>query len=156
MENIKVKIWDAEPSELLLKIKEMLEKQKINVTRELEEEYDIAISSDNDYKNKKAIFIQGTLNPKCSNEILAYLSIIADKLDIIICIKEENLTNKNLGFKIKENYVGTYNPEMYRMPNFIENKKIEIYRRLSIIAIFEVAVNQKYSIEDINFECSLE
>lgn len=42
------------------------------------------------------------------------------------------------------------------MPNFIENKKIEIYRRLSIIAIFEVAVNQKYSIEDINFECSLE
>ena len=85
MENIKVKIWDAEPSELLLKIKEMLEKQKINVTRELEEEYDIVISSDNDYKNKKAIFIQGTLNPKCSNEILAYLSIIADKLDISLC-----------------------------------------------------------------------
>ena len=57
MENIKVKIWDAEPSELLLKIKEMLEKQKINVTRELEEGYDIVISSDNDYKNKKAIFL---------------------------------------------------------------------------------------------------
>ena len=156
MENIKVKIWDAEPSELLLKIKEMLEKQKINVTRELEEGYDIVISSDNDYKNKKAIFIQGALNSKCSNEILAYLSIIDDKLDIIICIKEENLTNKDMGFKIKEDYVGTYNREMYRMPNFIENKKIEIYRRLSIIAIFEVAVNQKYSIEDINFECSLE
>lgn len=31
MENIKVKIWDAEPSELLLKIKEMLEKQKIEL-----------------------------------------------------------------------------------------------------------------------------
>ena len=55
MENIKVKIWDVEPSELLLKIKEMLEKQKINVTRELEEGYDIVISSDNGYKNKKAI-----------------------------------------------------------------------------------------------------
>ena len=156
MENIKVKIWDAEPSELLLKIKEMLEKQKINVTRELEEEYDIAISSDNDYKNKKAIFIQGTLNPKCSNEILAYLSIIADKLDIIICIKEENLTNKNLGFKIKENYVGTYNPEMYRMPNFIENKKTEIYRRLSIITIFKISISPIYSTENIDFECSLE
>ena len=39
MENIKVKIWDAEPSELLLKIKEMLEKQKINVKdREAEAE----------------------------------------------------------------------------------------------------------------------
>lgn len=156
MENIKVKIWDAEPSELLLKIKEMLEKQKINVTRELEEEYDIVISSDNDYKNKKAIFIQGTLNPKCSNEILAYLSIIADKLDIIICIKEENLTNKNLGFKIKENYVGTYNPEMYRMPIFIENKKTEIYRRLSIIAIFKINISPTYSTENIDFECSLE
>ncbi len=156
MENIKVKIWDVEPSELLLKIKEMLEKQKVNVTRESEEEYDIVISSDNDYKNKSAIFIQGSLNPKCSNEILAYLSIIADKLNIIICIKEENLTNKNLGFKVKENYVGTYNPEMYRMPIFIEDKKTEIYRRLSIISIFEVTVNQKYSIEDINFECSLE
>ena len=93
MENIKVKIWDAEPSELLLKIKEMLEKQKINVTRELEEEYDIVISSDNDYKNKKAIFIQGTLNPKCSNEILAYLSIIADKLDI----SERTLTRYESG-----------------------------------------------------------
>ena len=156
MENIKVKIWDAEPSELLLKIKEMLEKQKINVTRELEEEYDIVISSDNDYKNKKAIFIQGTLNPKCSNEILAYLSIIADKLDIIICIKEENLTNKNLGFKIKENYVGTYNPEMYRMPIFIENKKTEIYRRLSIITIFKINISPTYSTENIDFECSLE
>ena len=156
MENIKVKIWDAEPSELLLKIKEMLEKQKINVTRELEEEYDIVISSDNDYKNKKAIFIQGTLNPKCSNEILAYLSIIADKLDIIICIKEENLTNKNLGFKIKENYVGTYNPEMYRMPIFIENKKTEIYRRLSIITIFKISISPIYSTENIDFECSLE
>lgn len=156
MENIKVKIWDAEPSELLLKIKEMLEKQKINVTRELEEEYDIVISSDNDYKNKKAIFIQGTLNPKCSNEILAYLSIIADKLDIIICIKEENLTNKNLGFKIKENYVGTYNPEMYRIPIFIENKKTEIYRRLSIITIFKINISPTYSTENIDFECSLE
>ena len=156
MENIKVKIWDVEPSELLLKIKEMLEKQKINVTRELEEGYDIVISSDNDYKNKKAIFIQGTLNSKCSNEILAYLSIIADKLDIIICIKEENLTNKNLGFKIKENYVGTYNPEMYRMPIFIENKKTEIYRRLSIITIFKINISPTYSTENIDFECSLE
>lgn len=156
MESIKVEIQDAEPSELLLKIKEMLEKQKINITRELEDEYDIVISSDNDYKNKKTIFIQGSLNPKCSNEILTYLSIIADKLDIIICIKEENLTNKNLGFKVKENYVGTYNPEMYRMPNFIENKKAEIYRRLSMIAIFEVSVSPTYSIENINFQCSLE
>lgn len=156
MENIKVKIWDAEPSELLLKIKEMLEKQKINVTRELEEEYDIVISSDNDYKNKKAIFIQGTSNPKCSNEILAYLSIIADKLDIIICIKEENLTNKNLGFKIKENYVGTYNPEMYRIPIFIEDKKTEIYRRLSIITIFKINISPTHSTENIDFECSLE
>lgn len=156
MENIKVKIYDTEPSELLLKIKEMLEKQKINVTRELEEEYDIVISSDNDYKNKKAIFIQGTLNPKCSNEILAYLSIIADKLDIIICIKEENLTNKNLGFKIKENYVGTYNPEMYRMPIFIEDKKTEIYRRLSIITIFKINISPTHSTENIDFECSLE
>lgn len=156
MENIKVKICDTEPSELLLKIKEMLEKQKINVTRELEEEYDIVISSDNDYKNKKAIFIQGTLNPKCSNEILAYLSIIADKLDIIICIKEENLTNKNLGFKIKENYVGTYNPEMYRMPIFIEDKKTEIYRRLSIITIFKINISPTHSTENIDFECSLE
>jgi len=31
METIKVKIWDAEPSDLLLKVKEILEKQKINV-----------------------------------------------------------------------------------------------------------------------------
>ena len=156
MENIKVKIWDAEPSELLLKIKEMLEKQKINVTRELEEGYDIVISSDNDYKNKKAIFIQGALNSKCSDEILAYLSIIADKLDIIICTKEENLTNKDMGFKIKENYVGTYNREMYRMPISIENKKAEIFRRLSIIAIFEVSIHPTHSTENINFECSLE
>ena len=156
MEKIKVKIWDAEPSDLLLKVKEILEKQKINITRESEDEYDIVISSDNDYKNKKAIFIQGTLNPKCSNEILAYLSIIADKLDIIICIKEENLTNKNLGFKIKENYVGTYNPEMYRMPIFIENKKTEIYRRLSIITIFKISISPIYSTENIDFECSLE
>lgn len=156
MENIKVKIWDVEPSELLLKIKEMLEKQKINVTRELEEGYDIVISSDNGYKNKKAIFIQGTLNSKCSNEILAYLSIIADKLDIIICTKEENLTNKDMGFKIKENYVGTYNREMYRMPISIENKKAEIFRRLSIIAVFEVSIHPTHSTENINFECSLE
>ncbi|AVQ23507.1 hypothetical protein HMPREF0397_1330 [Fusobacterium nucleatum subsp. nucleatum ATCC 23726] len=156
MENIKVKIWDVEPSELLLKIKEMLEKQKINVTRESEEEYDIVISSDNDYKNKSAIFIQGSLNPKCSNEILAYLSIIADKLNIIICIKEENLTNKNLGFKVKENYVGTYNPEMYRMPIFIEDKKTEIYRRLSIITIFKINISPTHSTENIDFECSLE
>ena len=156
MENIKVKIWDVEPSELLLKIKEMLEKQKINVTRELEEGYDIVISSDNDYKNKKAIFIQGALNSKCSDEILAYLSIIADKLDIIICTKEENLTNKDMGFKIKENYVGTYNREMYRMPISIENKKAEIFRRLSIIAIFEVSIHPTHSTENINFECSLE
>ena len=53
MENIKVKIWDAEPSELLLKIKEILEKQKIDISRESEDEYDIVISSDYDYKNKK-------------------------------------------------------------------------------------------------------
>lgn len=152
MENIKVKIWDAKPSELLLKIKEMLEKQKINVTRELEEEYDIVISSDNDYKNKKAIFIQGTLNPKCSNEILDYLSIIADKLDIIISIKKEDLPSGNFGFEVKENHIN----ELYKMPNFIENKKAEIFRRLSIITIFEVSINPTYSTENINFECSLE
>lgn len=152
MESIKVKIWDAEPSELLLKIKEMLEKQKINVTRELEEEYDIVISSDNDYKNKKAIFIQGTLNPKCSNEILAYLSIIADKLDIVISIKKEDLPSGNFGFEVKENHIN----ELYKMPNFIENKKAEIFRRLSIIAIFEVSIHPAYSTENINFECSLE
>ena len=73
MDNIKVKIWDAEPSELLLKIKEMLEKQKINVTRELEEEYDIVISSDRDYKNKKVIFIYGAMNEEHSNEILEHI-----------------------------------------------------------------------------------
>lgn len=152
MESIKVEIQDAEPSELLLKIKEMLEKQKINITRELEDEYDIVISSDNDYKNKKTIFIQGSLNPKCSNEILTYLSIIADKLDIIISIKKEDLPSGNFGFEVKENHIN----ELYKMPNFIENKKAEIFRRLSIIAIFEVSIHPTYSTENINFECSLE
>ena len=152
MDNIKVKIWDAEPSELLLKIKEMLEKQKINVTRESEEEYDIVISSDRDYKNKKVIFIYGAMNEEHSNEILEHLLFIADKLDIIISIKKEDLPSGNFGFEIRENHIN----ELYRMPNFIENKRTEIYRRLSLIAIFEVAVNQKYSIENINFECSLE
>ncbi|WP_339008338.1 DUF6161 domain-containing protein [Fusobacterium animalis] len=42
------------------------------------------------------------------------------------------------------------------MPNFIENKKAEIFRRLSIIAIFEVSIHPTYSTENINFECSLE
>ena len=152
MEKIKVKIWDAEPSDLLLKVKEILEKQKINITRESEDEYDIVISSDNDYKNKKAIFIQGSLNPKCSNEVLAYLSIIADKLDIIISIKKEDLPSGNFGFEVKENHIN----ELYKMPNFIENKKAEIFRRLSIIAIFEVSIHPTYSTENINFECSLE
>jgi len=152
MENIKVKIWDAEPSELLLKIKEMLEKQKINVTRELEEEYDIVISSDYDYKNKKVIFIYGAMNEEHSNEILEHLLFIADKLDIIISIKKEDLPSGNFGFEIRENHIN----ELYRMPNFIENKKTEIYRRLSMIAIFEINVIQKYSTENINFECSLE
>ena len=152
MENIKVKIWDAEPSELLLKIKEMLEKQKIDIGRESEDEYDIVISSENVYKNDKAIFIQGAMNQKSPEIILSHLLVIADKLNVTIFIKSENLPHGNFGFKIRENYTD----EAYRMPNFIENKKIEIYRRLSIIAIFVVAVNQKYSIEDINFECSLE
>ena len=152
MEKIKVKIWDAEPSDLLLKVKEILEKQKINITRESEDEYDIVISSDNDYKNKKAIFIQGSLNPKCSNEILAYLSIIADKLDIVISIKKEDLPSGNFGFEVKENHIN----ELYKMPNFIENKKAEIFRRLSIITIFEVSIHPAYSTENINFECSLE
>ena len=152
MENIKVKIWDAEPSELLLKIKEMLEKQKINVTRESEEEYDIVISSDRDYKNKKVIFIYGAMNEEHSNEILEHLLFIADKLDIIISIKKEDLPSGNFGFEIRENHIN----ELYRMPNFIENKKTEIYRRLSMIAIFEINVIQKYSTENINFECSLE
>ena len=152
MENIKVKIWDAEPNELLLKIKEMLEKQKIDISRESEDEYDIVISSENVYKNDKAIFIQGAMNQKSPEIILSHLLVIADKLNVTIFIKSKNLPHGNFGFKIRENYTD----EAYRMPNFIENKKIEIYRRLSIIAIFEVAVNQKYSIEDINFECSLE
>lgn len=152
MENIKVKIWDAEPSDLLLKIKEMLEKQKIDIGRESEDEYDIVISSENIYKNDKAIFIQGAMNQKSPEIILSHLLVIADKLNVTIFIKSENLPHGNFGFKIRENYTD----EAYRMPNFIENKKIEIYRRLSIIAIFVVAVNQKYSIEDINFECSLE
>ena len=152
MENIKVKIWDAEPNELLLKIKEMLEKQKIDIGRESEDEYDIVISSENVYKNDKAIFIQGAMNQKSPEIILSHLIVIADKLNVTIFIKSENLPHGNFGFKIRENYTD----EAYRMPNFIENKKIEIYRRLSIIAIFVVAVNQKYSIEDINFECSLE
>ena len=152
MENIKVKIWDAEPNELLLKIKEMLEKQKIDISRESEDEYDIVISSENVYKNDKAIFIQGAMNQKSPEIILSHLLVIADKLNVTIFIKSENLPHGNFGFKIRENYTD----EAYRMPNFIKNKKIEIYRRLSIIAIFVVAVNQKYSIEDINFECSLE
>ena len=152
MENIKVKIWDAEPSDLLLKIKEMLEKQKIDIGRESEDEYDIVISSENIYKNDKAIFIQGAMNQKSPEIILSHLLVIADRLNVTIFIKSENLPHGNFGFKIRENYTD----EAYRMPNFIENKKIEIYRRLSIIAIFVVAVNQKYSIEDINFECSLE
>ena len=152
MENIKVKIWDAEPSELLLKIKEMLEKQKINITKELEDEYDIVISSDRDYKNKKVIFIYGAMNEEHSNEILEHLLFIADKLDIIISIKNEDLPSGNFGFEIRENHIN----ELYRMPNFIENKKTEIYRRLSMIAIFEVSVSPTYSIENINFQCSLE
>ena len=152
MDNIKVKIWDAEPSELLLKIKEMLEKQKINVTRELEEEYDIVISSDRDYKNKKVIFIYGAMNEEHSNEILEHLLFIADKLDIIISIKKEDLPSGNFGFEVKENHIN----ELYKMPNFIENKKAEIFRRLSIIAIFEVSIHPTYSTENINFECSLE
>ena len=152
IENIKVKIWDAEPSELLLKIKEMLEKQKIDISRESEDEYDIVISSDYDYKNKKVIFIYGAMNEEHSNEILEHLLFIADKLDIIISIKKEDLPSGNFGFEIRENHIN----ELYRMPNFIENKKTEIYRRLSMIAIFEINVIQKYSTENINFECSLE
>lgn len=152
MENIKVKIWDAEPSELLLKIKEILEKQKIDISRESEDEYDIVISSDYDYKNKKVIFIYGAMNEEHSNEILEHLLFIADKLDIIISIKKEDLPSGNFGFEMRENHIN----ELYRMPNFIENKKTEIYRRLSMIAIFEINVIQKYSTENINFECSLE
>lgn len=152
MENVKVKIWDAEPSELLLKIKEMLEKQKINITRESEDEYDIVISSDRDYKNKKVIFIYGAMNEEHSNEILEHLLFIANKLDIIISIKKENLPSGNFGFEIRENHIN----ELYRMPNFIENKKTEIYRRLSIITIFKINISPTYSTENISFECSLE
>ena len=38
MENIKVKIWDAEPSELLLKIKEMLENKRKFIERQLSDD----------------------------------------------------------------------------------------------------------------------
>ena len=152
MEKIKVKIWDAEPSELLLKIKEMLEKQKIDISRESEDEYDIVISSENVYKNDKAIFIQGAMNQKSPEIILSHLLVIADKLNVTIFIKSENLPNGNFGFKIRENYT----EESYRKPKIIENKRTEIYRRLSIIAIFEVIIHPTYSTENINFECSLE
>lgn len=152
MENIKVKIWDAEPNELLLKIKEMLEKQKIDISRESEDEYDIVISSENVYKNDKAIFIQGAMNQKSPEIILSHLLVIADKLNVTIFIKSENLPNGNFGFKIRENYT----EESYRKPKIIENKRTEIYRRLSIIAIFEVIIHPTYSTENINFESSLE
>ena len=152
MENIKVKIWDAEPSNLLLKIKEMLEKQKIDISRESEDEYDIVISSENVYKNDKAIFIQGAMNQKFPEIILSHLLVIADKLNVTVFIKSENLPHGNFGFKIRENYTD----ESYRKPKFIENKRTEIYRRLSIIAIFEVSIHPTYSTENINFESSLE
>ena len=152
MEKIKVKIWDAEPSELLLKIKEMLEKQKIDISRESEDEYDIVISSENVYKNDKAIFIQGAMNQKSPEIILSHLLVIADKLNVTVFIKSENLPHGNFGFKIRENYT----EESYRKPKIIENKRTEIYRRLSIIAIFEVIIHPTYSTENINFECSLE
>ena len=152
MENIKVKIWDAEPNKLLLKIKEMLEKQKIDISRESEDEYDIVISSENVYKNDKAIFIQGAMNQKSPEIILSHLLVIADKLNVIIFIKSENLPHGNFGFKIRENYT----EESYRKPKIIENKRTEIYRRLSIIAIFEVSIHPTYSTENINFESSLE
>ena len=152
MENIKVKIWDAEPSDLLLKIKEMLEKQKIDIGRESEDEYDIVISSENVYKNDKAIFIQGAMNQKSPEIILSHLLVIADKLNVTIFIKSENLPHGNFGFKIRENYT----EESYRKPKIIENKRTEIYRRLSIIAIFEVSIHPTYSTENINFESSLE
>ena len=152
MENIKVKIWDAEPNELLLKIKEMLEKQKIDISRESEDEYDIVISSENVYKNDKAIFIQGAMNQKSPEIILSHLLVIADKLNVTIFIKSENLPHGNFGFKIRENYT----EESYRKPKIIENKRTEIYRRLSIIAIFEVSIHPTYSTENINFESSLE
>ena len=92
------------------------------------------------------------MNEEHSNEILEHLLFIADKLDIIISIKNEDLPSGNFGFEIRENHIN----ELYRMPNFIENKKTEIYRRLSMIAIFEVSVSPTYSIENINFQCSLE
>ncbi|WCB33266.1 DUF6161 domain-containing protein [Fusobacterium nucleatum] len=152
MENIKVKIWDAEPNKLLLKIKEMLEKQKIDISRESEDEYDIVISSENVYKNDKAIFIQGAMNQKSPEIILSHLLVIADKLNVTIFIKSENLPHGNFGFKIRENYT----EESYRKPKIIENKRTEIYRRLSIIAIFEVSIHPTYSTENINFESSLE
>jgi possible abiZ len=152
MENIKVKIWDAEPSNLLLKIKEMLEKQKIDISRESEDEYDIVISSENVYKNDKAIFIQGAMNQKSPEIILSHLLVIADKLNVTIFIKSENLPHGNFGFKIRENYTD----ESYRKPKFIENKRTEIYRRLSIIVIFEVSIHPIYSTESISFESSLE
>ena len=152
MENIKVKIWDAEPSELLLKIKEMLEKQKIDISRESEDEYDIVICSENVYKNDKAIFIQGAMNQKSPEIILSHLLVIADKLNVTVFIKNENLPHGNFGFKIRENYT----EESYRKPKIIENKRTEIYRRLSIIAIFEVSIHPTYSTENINFESSLE
>ena len=152
MENIKVKIWDAEPSNLLLKIKEMLEKQKIDISRESEDEYDIVISSENVYKNDKAIFIQGAMNQKSPEIILSHLLVIADKLNVTVFIKSENLPHGNFGFKIRENYTD----ESYRKPKFIENKRTEIYRRLSIIVIFEVSIHPIYSTESISFESSLE
>ena len=152
MENIKVKIWDAEPSNLLLKIKEMLEKQKIDISRESEDEYDIVISSENVYKNYKAIFIQGAMNQKSPEIILSHLLVIADKLNVTVFIKSENLPHGNFGFKIRENYTD----ESYRKPKFIENKRTEIYRRLSIIVIFEVSIHPIYSTESISFESSLE
>lgn len=152
MENIKVKIWDAEPSNLLLKIKEMLEKQKIDISRESEDEYDIVISSENVYKNDKAIFIQGAMNQKSPEIILSHLLVIADKLNVTVFIKSENLPYGNFGFKIRENYID----ESYRKPKFIENKRTEIYRRLSIIVIFEVSIHPIYSTESISFESSLE
>ena len=152
MENIKVKIWDAEPSNLLLKIKEMLEKQKIDISRESEDEYDIVISSENVYKNDKAIFIQGAMNQKSPEIILSHLLVIADKLNVTVFIKSENLPHGNFGFKIRENYTD----ESYRKTKFIENKRTEIYRRLSIIVIFEVSIHPIYSTESISFESSLE
>lgn len=57
-----------------------------------------------------------------------------------------------LDLKLGKNYTD----ESYRKPKFIENKRTEIYRRLSIIAIFEVSIHPTYSTENINFESSLE